>query len=661
MKDLEIMFKRIGILLIIATVLAMGVTYAAPLDIQMRELINTTVNITGIDQNGNAIVTYQTNVTGLVNITNNANEALYDIWVALYLNNTTGAPSVYSKPSYAIVNIYSGTTNVPQKVLNAMPNSSQANYFIHITLLKPNDIVSIFYDVDDAGMGIESGAPFNVSESYNVSKIPADAVNTWHVILNVSVNYTWFAKTALDFNQAEVNLTKYLSNNASYYGNSNWQQLYLSNPSATNESGGNPTVTTFDSVYDTVATGNDAFYVVDTFNATNTWLNVTFDVTGQITGVSELYTLTNFGFATLQFDIIGNTNNTISGSHIVDAFAVSNLNLSVNKSGPYLNDTGQYALWIGNATFYNPTTDLKYNITAYTLWATPNDINYLGTIIQDENTTNDVIKTRYPNWILNPQSLSPTTEDLTFNYSQVPVIWANCTFTIIHDNQYGWWSYENTTQDNVVNSPINNSSYIVIEKIYVIKSYLIKVTKHVIWNDTAGAWDVYIVVENIGGMKSPEVYVYDLIPENYSMVNGDWDWTTFSNADWVNQSSMLIGWANTTSLGVTPPSGYAEGVYWHLYSLEAGANGDGAYEGTLAWDEIKNNRSVVIHYQMNGTGEFHPIDAFVIGIDPMFSMDPQTAHKITIVSGAKATNFESLMALATGILGVVAMVGVRRR
>lgn len=73
---------------------------ASPLEIKMRELINTTVNTTDVD-NGNAVVSYTTNVTGLVNITNKANENLYDIWVALNLQNITGSPSVYYKPNYA--------------------------------------------------------------------------------------------------------------------------------------------------------------------------------------------------------------------------------------------------------------------------------------------------------------------------------------------------------------------------------------------------------------------------------------------------------------------------------------------------------------------------------------------------------------------------------
>jgi hypothetical protein len=218
-------------------------------------------------------------------------------------------------------------------------------------------------------------------------------------------------------------------------------------------------------------------------------------------------------------------------------------------------------------------------------------------------------------------------------YKSAPIVWANCTFKVINCPCKGWWS-ENSTKDE---------RYLIVEKIYVIKNFLVKVTKHVIWNETAKAWDVYIVVENIGGEDSPNLWIYDLIPENLSMVNGDWDWSTF-DADWINNSNKLIGWGNTSS---NLPSGYGEGVYWHISSLNHSADGDGAYDD---WSEIANNQSVVIHYQMNGTGEFHPIDAFVIGIDPMFSMNSQTAHKITLVSGAKATSYESLMALLTGVV-----------
>ncbi|MHC1597326.1 MAG: hypothetical protein ACXQT3_03305, partial [Methermicoccaceae archaeon] len=90
-----------------------------------------------------------------------------------------------------------------------------------------------------------------------------------------------------------------------------------------------------------------------------------------------------------------------------------------------------------------------------------------------------------------------------------------------------------------------------------------------------------------------------------------------------------------------------------------GADGNGAYTDLA---EIANNETVVIHYRMSGTGEFHPIDAFLVGVDPMFSASSQTAHKISIVSGSIASNHESFMALVSSVLVLIAaMVRVKRR
>jgi len=53
------------------------------------------------------------------------------------------------------------------------------------------------------------------------------------------------------------------------------------------------------------------------------------------------------------------------------------------------------------------------------------------------------------------------------------------------------------------------------------------------------------------------------------------------------------------------------------------------------YSEINANQSVVIFYQMSGSGEFNVLDAFVVGIDPMFSMNEQTSPKITTIIGLR--------------------------
>jgi len=156
------------------------------------------------------------------------------------------------------------------------------------------------------------------------------------------------------------------------------------------------------------------------------------------------------------------------------------------------------------------------------------------------------------------------------------------------------------------------------------------VTKHIVPN-ADGSYDVYIVVENIGSEKTPNyVYVYDLVPKNFTVSD-----------EWVNRSIMLI--ANGSKV-LTSNSRYNLSMWWALKSIYPGADGDGSYTD---WNEIQNNQTVVIHYKLNGTGEFYPSDAFIVGIDPTNSLLPTTSPKITTVTGDINNNTEPLLALTT--------------
>ncbi|MCX8172350.1 MAG: hypothetical protein N3D09_01890, partial [Archaeoglobaceae archaeon] len=151
--------EKIGILLVL-TMLA-SVATAAPLDVVIEEKVNTTVSITGYDFSGDlAQIAYATNVTGYLNITNKANEAIYDIWIAVNLVNNTGDCRLFYNGSSSVVSVGPSLT-IPDKINKAgVFNTTGADCFIHIPLLKPNELVSIFYDVDDSAMGISDGAPF---------------------------------------------------------------------------------------------------------------------------------------------------------------------------------------------------------------------------------------------------------------------------------------------------------------------------------------------------------------------------------------------------------------------------------------------------------------------------------------------------------------------
>jgi hypothetical protein len=569
--------------------------------------------------------------------------------VTVYNKSTN---KVYEYDGTDVVKQWTDPNYVPEKISKNL-NDSEATHVIHIPHLRPNEIVSLFYDVNDSAMGIDSGSLFVVDEHYNVSKIPANRIVTWKVYFNVSLNTTWIGKTNLSNVDVTLDITKYLSNNTADRGNPaprewgspNWTKLGpISNVEYSTDNGENwKHVDPTDGRY-VKGSENTSFNITGIqLTTTQPNVNITFDVTGNNTGtVGHEWLLDPFGFAVFEFKLNGN----VSGSAVLDAFAVGDINISANKSGPHYNGT-EWALWIGNATIENSAKGLAYVITNTTVWAS--SLTKWWPPLSDEyDGGSKAILTETPNAVIYPAGSGLTTSyktgDLKFNYSYVPIIWANCTFKLIHNTTYGWWANNTTLHDY---NATYGGNYIVVEKIYVIGTYLIKVTKHVV---PAGnnKWEIYIVVENVGGAESPIVYVYDLIPKNFSMTDVDGNWKDLTG-DYVNKSSMF---RNNGSVTSDLPGGYECGLWWSLNPIQPGANGDGAYEGDSAWTEIDNNQTVVIHYNVTGSGDFRMLDAFVVGIDPMFSMNEQTAPRITIVSGAKTENYETLFALITGLVSV---------
>ncbi|WP_290595746.1 MULTISPECIES: hypothetical protein [unclassified Archaeoglobus] len=626
-------YGKIGLatLMMALIITIINTSAAAPLDISIEEKINTTAEYTGSGFD------YTTDVTGYVNITNNGNDDLYGVWIAVDLSNIIGTPSKVfdnsSSGAYLYTSLPSGVPDSVKKNLNI----TNANYFIRIPHLRPGEKVSYFYDVDDSALGTANSAPFIIDERYNVSKIPANKDVSWEVFFNVSLNTTFFSGIGISNPYVDLNVYKYLSSSSNYYGSNNWTSLGpISNPStnkgsAVLTSGGWGTA----DPDELDVTG----IKLNTSAAGNEDVNISFTVQGNNNGGNNaVYFLDRFGFAALEFTFDGN----VSGTKVVDVFAYGNASIAVNKSGPFQNATGEWVVWKGNATVKNTASGLTYVLRNVTLYATSTGsfTNVIYGPIEEK-----------PNQQLTSGD-TYTTSNIQFEYSNVPIIWANATFELIKDTGQGW--YVNSTTMNKYNATYN-SRYVVIEKIYVIGSYLIKVTKYVQANTTAGSnvFDVKLVVENLGGQDSPYVYVYDMIPRNFSEYNWDNDWMDArTDGNWIDKPQMYAG--NGTG---TPMSGYDKAYYWRLDPLAGGADGNGQASPT----EIQNNQSVIIFYQMQGSGEFRVLDAFLVGIDPMLSMNEQTSPRITVVSGAASTSYESVMALLTGIAGIVAVMTYTRR
>jgi len=636
-------WAKIGIaVLIMVTIIT--IANAAPLEITIEEKVNTTVTPQEYTTGDGPTFTYTTNVTGYVNITNTGSDPIYDIWIALKLQNITGNCQHYWNNTSVVVTVGNSIT-IPDRINKpGVFNTSGANCFIHIPLLKPGQIVSVFYDVDDSTMGIADGAPFSISEKYDPSKIPARGEYNWTVYFNVSLNETWWANTALgglSGNNVTLNITKYLSNQSAHFGSPNWVYLNLSDNSS--DKG---TSVIFDSPYSD-ATATDGLNITNILlNMSDPQVNISFRVTGNYSNSTAApYYFEPFGFAVFNFSLVEGGN--ISGSYVVDVFAIGNASINVTKYGP--NET---SYWFGNASITNTAGGLIYILTNVTMWAT-SQTDFSNVISGPQEWTPG--ETLPPGGSWNTSQGDP--KGINFSYSQVPIIWANATFKLIKSPTYGWGT--NSTTFNDFNATYG-SNFIVIEKIYIIGTYLVKVTKHVKYNQTASdannnVFDIYLVVENIGGNYSPYVYVYDLIPQNFSEFNWNGSWTDVGDdGNWVNKPSMFAGNGSQDFSGSPLYGTYSKGLYWRLMPLNYSANGDGSYEDG---DEIENNQTVVIFYQLNGTGDFRVLDAFIVGIDPMYSMNEQTSPKITLVSGAKATNYENtLVAIVFATTGAVALI-----
>jgi len=600
---------KIGLvaMIIVLTIITIN-TSAAPLEVSIEERVNSTINMTDA-ANGVGTFEYQTDVKGIINVTNNANEDIMDIWVAVDIGLNDGSCSAIST---GVQILDSG--DVPSKLTNEGGfDTSGADCIIHIPRLGPGESKYVAYDVTETPE-IQNGAPFIVEEKYDPAKIPKGGDYTWTVYFNVSLNDTWWSSTGLGGKPSSVTLTVNKNLNTSY----GWDSLEF-------VSGGSQ-----------CSSGQQSCSFSGSLSSspTQTTINETFKVKGNYsTDEAFVSRLVGFGEAVLSF---GQINGNISGTKIIDVFAIGNASIGVNKSGPFGPSENQ---WKGNVTIKNTASGLTYVVKSVNVWATDRT-NYqeIDNSRLEENPNKQIAAGE-----------SYTSGDTTFTSTTVPIIWGNVTFRLVEDANYGW----GVGQDKITDG---GNTYI-IERIYVIGSYLVKVTKHV---ESAGndIYNITLVVENLGGQESPYVYVYDLIPKNFSLTNGDNDWKDPQDrdGDWVNKSSMLAGGPETiTNIQL---SGYDTGYWWRIRPINASADGDGAYDD---YTEIENNQTVVIFYQIQGSEDYKLLDAFIVGIDPILSMNEQTSPKITLVSGAKATSYESVMALATALVGLTAVVGYRRR
>lgn len=623
----------VSIVLVLVGAMAAGAA-AAPLEISMNEYVST--YIVGD--------TATTQVTGEITVLNNGTDDIYDIWVPVTLanyNSTYGLQMTFENAGSDVF-VY----DVKPASAPAMDDAG-ANFWVQIPQLRAGQYAVFTYLVDAGSISIDGStlattSPIVVDTYTDASRIVSGKDVSWTVYFNATTNSDFFA----DGDEVAMEINHYLSRNSTHFGSMAWTTLGPISNNYTSQG----TSVLLNSPYDAIASGRMQVTGFALTEGTGIWVNTSYDVAAfheEMTGSID----EPFGFSTIAFSAeksgTGEEEGAISGSVVYDCYATGQALVSVTKE--HVDGS-----WKGNATFTNQAAGLVYVLTDYAVWAT--EQGTFGTYIEDsgwapgyDGSTTVLYKAEALATILNPGE-STDTETIEFAFDGVPVIWANATFVLGQNSTHGW--VKNYTVETKWNATYE-SDFIVSQSIWVVGDYLIKATKHVVpfaGEDTK--FRVYIVVENIGGTQTPNAYIYDMIPTNMSVADDSGAWED-GISNFVNSSALFT----TNSTVATPMAGYDAGQIWGLAPLQPGANGNGNYE---EWDQIEEEKQVVIAYNMTGSGDFRLSDVYIVGVDPVNSLNDHTSPIVTLFGGSKAANYEGIFILLFGAV-MVAGVVIRRK
>jgi len=173
-----------------------------------------------------------------------------------------------------------------------------------------------------------------------------------------------------------------------------------------------------------------------------------------------------------------------------------------------------------------------------------------------------------------------------------------------------------------------NGTYELIEKIYIINGYLVEAKKSIAKNATnADQYDIILWVHNKGNLVTPDnVYVYDIVPNNFSMVYND-----------------------TVPEGTTQVSSPITGMayWWNVGPLQP---------------DTQEGDEVTIHYTVEGTGLYSLTDLFILGIDPSYTLNMQSTpvirNGVLVTSRAGVKPVLGMLMMAFLLLG---MVGLKKK
>ncbi len=547
------MRKGLLLTILLSSILLLGSTASptvraspdAPLSVYQNEYINATVEVDGQDFRCGSW-----NVTGFIIVKDASSEPVYDLWLPI---KPEGRVSLSSSPAYATVT----KEDPPSWVSGTHPSAygSASDYeWWHITELHPGDSVVFDYRITS----LTGCPPLTINETYSPQKIVDGQSSTVSVSLTITNGFTTANGYAYDAD-VQIKVRKILP--ADNTAGDGWKDQ-TGNPAFSNA--GTP-----DTGYgsSSLSTDNKELYWTGDGNWPGTYITLTagssmtlenFQVTGtpnlgEVGGTTQKVEM---GRVYVYFK----TDKPVTDTRVGYVYAMGKASLEVKKE----QDTANPTTWHETLVVYDTSGVFDYEVVNTTVWATQGNTPDSALIDTPVNSRHTDQQGDPPLSTIGPGegSTSYTYGPFDFTYNLVPKIWALFKARIQRDETHGWMNYTNTT----VFEQGGLTNYTVVEKIWVVKGYLVKARKEVRPGTTSGEFCIGITLENLGEWMTPYVEFYDLVPTNFvpNPVSKEGNMKFYP-------LSMLAQDADPDSPPdyslKTAPTGYSGGYVWKSYPL----------------------------------------------------------------------------------------------
>jgi hypothetical protein len=284
-----------------------------------------------------------------------------------------------------------------------------------------------------------------------------------------------------------------------------------------------------------------------------------------------------------------------SGVNVDKIYGISNANISLEKEIINFSDSDfsdSNVTWNVNSSFFT-SSQLSYELNKATIWVSQKNISGIyadpNTIENDSVSSSSLVQDFTPGSIVDLTTPWVST-NWNFNFSGFdnPVVWFDVDFTLLDDGTQLVKSKE---------SDSTSSSY--LRGISLINGYWLDINKSVtsIGNNS---YNIEIKVSNKGTLSTPAssvVTIYDLIPSNFAL-----DGTI------VKSNPSFYDVAENTN----PISGELSGDLLQWGILPTNSKNVSLDKGV----GFGENNSILISYNITGSGDYNSLDVFITGLDP---------------------------------------------